>query len=225
MVWSPRRVVMPSARLASRGDRLAGMEQVQVAALDRGLRLELAGAAADRRQDRGPVLDHLERPAGPLELGDEVVADVDRPTREPRSARASSSSARPRRTRRSASRRSRPASARDGGPRRSGRPRRPATHRSGRPGRATAPGSPRPRASSPTIEPVRRKTTARPAASATNARIGSRTIQSQFTVLSPSSSVSRAARGAPRGAPDRPRTGRRRRTGRRSRRSARRGRD
>ena len=57
------------------GDRLAGVDQVQVAALDRRLALELAAAAARRGQHVGAVLDHPERAAGPLDLGHEVVAD------------------------------------------------------------------------------------------------------------------------------------------------------
>ena len=57
------------------GDRLAGVEEVQVAALDRGLGLELATTPADLGEDRRPVLDHVDRSAGPFELLDEVVPD------------------------------------------------------------------------------------------------------------------------------------------------------
>ena len=57
------------------GDRLAGMEHVEIAALDRGLGLDLAAAAPGLRLDRHAVLDHLERPLRPLQLGDDLVAD------------------------------------------------------------------------------------------------------------------------------------------------------
>ena len=92
--------------------------------------------------------------------------------------------------------------------------------RSGRRGRATGRRKPSTSRVRATIVPVRRKTTARPAASATNARIGSSVDPVPLHRRSPAPPVSRAAPGARRGAPDRPRTGRRRRTGRRTRRSA-----
>ena len=56
-------------------DRLAGVDEVQVPALDRGLGLELAAATADRRHDRRPVIDHRESAVRSLELGNEVVPD------------------------------------------------------------------------------------------------------------------------------------------------------
>src|SRR4029079_3783897 len=58
------------------GDRLAGMEHVEIAALDRGLGLDLAAAAPRLRLDRHAVLDHLERPLPPLTLRAALVADT-----------------------------------------------------------------------------------------------------------------------------------------------------
>ena len=81
------------------GDRLAGVDEVQVAALDRGLGLELAAAPPRRRQHVGAVFDHAERPARPLELGDEVVADRLRPAGRLERARLLADSARAPRSR------------------------------------------------------------------------------------------------------------------------------
>src|SRR6478735_3248671 len=57
------------------GDRLAGMQQVQVAALDRGLGLQLPAPPTDLDEDRRAVFDHVDGSAGSFELLDEVVPD------------------------------------------------------------------------------------------------------------------------------------------------------
>src|SRR5690242_8902305 len=57
------------------GDRLAGMQDVEIAALDRRLGLDLAAAGPRRQLDRTAVLDHLEGSAGAFELCDDLVPD------------------------------------------------------------------------------------------------------------------------------------------------------
>ena len=57
-------------------DRLARMEQIQVAPLDRRLPLELPAAESGRGQDRAAMLDHRERSTGSLELPDDGASDV-----------------------------------------------------------------------------------------------------------------------------------------------------
>ena len=140
-----------------------GRGEVQVAALDRGLRLELAGAAAHRGQDRRAVLDHLERPAGPLELGDEVVADRRRGLGRCAARAPRRRSARPRPWRPSSVS---PSAAgvelRDGGPA-SIRPAAPSSDASMRAARSrTAERNPSTSRVRATIRPVRRKTTSEP---------------------------------------------------------------
>src|SRR5690348_16651213 len=56
-------------------DRLTSMDQVQVATLDRGLRLELATAPPSLGKDRRPVAHHRQRSARPLEVLDDRVPD------------------------------------------------------------------------------------------------------------------------------------------------------
>src|SRR5260221_6180482 len=88
MVWSGHRsgakFRAPASRLVGdellgpegmSGDGLASVDQVQVAAFDRGLRFEVARATPGRGQDVRTVLDHAERPDRALELGHEIVAD------------------------------------------------------------------------------------------------------------------------------------------------------
>src|ERR1700675_2493318 len=65
--------VVGSKGLAS--DRLPGMNQVQVAALDGRLGFELARPSPGRGQDVGPMLDHPQGTDGALDLGHEIVAD------------------------------------------------------------------------------------------------------------------------------------------------------
>src|SRR5712675_236763 len=55
-------------------DRLAGVQDVEIAALDRRLGLDLAAARSRRRLDAPAVLDHLERPRRPLQLRDDRLA-------------------------------------------------------------------------------------------------------------------------------------------------------
>ena len=172
MVWSRSGLERRRHGSPRRAIGLAGVEQVEVAALDRGLRLELAGAAADRGHDRRAVLDGRERPAGPLELARRGPRGSRPRTRAPAGRAPRRGSARPRRRRRRACRRWRRASARGGGPGRCARRRPRARRRSGCRGHGPTSGSARSRASRPTIGPVRRNTTASPAASATKARIG-----------------------------------------------------
>ena len=71
-------------------DRLAGVDEVEIATLDRGLRLELPAAAADLGQDLGAVIDHRERALGALELLDQRRPRIAWRRRRAFSARASS---------------------------------------------------------------------------------------------------------------------------------------
>src|SRR6185503_12304757 len=57
------------------GDGLAGVDEVQVAALDRGLGLQLARAAPGGQHRARAVLDHAEGPLRALEVGHEVGPD------------------------------------------------------------------------------------------------------------------------------------------------------
>src|SRR6476620_10475345 len=57
------------------GERLARVDEVQVAALDGGLGFQFPWAAAHIDHDRRPVLDHLERPLRTLQLRDQVGPD------------------------------------------------------------------------------------------------------------------------------------------------------
>jgi hypothetical protein len=52
------------------------MEHVEVAALDRGLRLERPGPCPRRELDRGAVLDHFEGSLGPLQLAEDPLPDA-----------------------------------------------------------------------------------------------------------------------------------------------------
>src|SRR5215210_1847192 len=58
------------------GDRLPRVEDVQIAALHRGLRFDLATTGPGRRLDRAAVLDHLQRTARAFELPDDLFADA-----------------------------------------------------------------------------------------------------------------------------------------------------
>src|SRR4051812_29250823 len=68
-------------------DRLARMEDIEVAALDRRLRLDLASAGSRRGLDRPTVLDHLEGSPGALQLGGQLVADPRSVARRPEGVR------------------------------------------------------------------------------------------------------------------------------------------
>src|SRR5687768_12605726 len=57
------------------GDGLARMDEVEVPALDRGMRLQLPSAADGLGEDRRTVVDHRERAVRALQLGDELGTD------------------------------------------------------------------------------------------------------------------------------------------------------
>ena len=59
------------------GDRLPGVDEVEVPALDRRLGLDLPPAPTNLGQDLCPMVDHAERALGALELLDDRVADGD----------------------------------------------------------------------------------------------------------------------------------------------------
>jgi len=64
----------PAGHVAN--ERLASVEDVDVAALDRGLRLELTAADPAADEDPATMLDHLEGPASMFELRDDRLADL-----------------------------------------------------------------------------------------------------------------------------------------------------
>src|SRR5689334_16834239 len=56
-------------------DRLAGVDEVQIATLDRCLRLQLAAPPSGLGKDRRPMADHRQRSAGAFEVLDDRVPD------------------------------------------------------------------------------------------------------------------------------------------------------
>ena len=78
------------ASIARRPIGLPGVDEVEVAALDRGLGLELGVGARGVGHELAAVGDHLERPAGPVELVDEIRPAI--PARWPGRSGAAASS-------------------------------------------------------------------------------------------------------------------------------------